>query len=432
MLSKILAFFLAVTTALASCAAVFCTVKAPADDSDFVPVLRFAVMSDTHICAAGDIRCGRIQKILSLAYDDARQDPHYKTLDAAVFAGDLTDDGRADEFIGFQAAVNSVLRKETQCMAVVAQGHDGSALGKRSLSLYEQLSGHPSDYHFVIHGFHFIGVSASKTEGEQYGEYQKTWLREQLAAAAADDAQKPIFVTHHEHVLDTVYGSSESDGWGKDVFRDILNDYPQVVDFSGHSHYPLNDPRSVWQGAFTAVGTGAVYYAEFTVDGETSVHPPKCRQIAQAWIVEVDRANTVRLRGFDALRGTLLCTYYIHDPADASAREYTPAQQQAKASAPVFPNGASLSVRRLPGGRIRVTCPAAESTDGAIVFLYRVHVTDKDGRETYAAYHVNNYWQGQCDQTIAFTVPAEKGCAVSVTAENAYGMRSQALVVPVQ
>lgn len=427
MTTKILAFLLALTTALLSLTARINTVKAPADDSDFVPVVRFVEMSDTHISAVGDVRCGRIQKILSMAYDDARQDPQYTTLDAAVFAGDLTDDGRVDEFIGFTGAVNSALRDETQLLAVVAKSHDGKTMDKKSLSLYEQLTGVPSDYHYVIRGFHFIGISASKTKGEHYSEYQKTWLREQLAAAAADDPNKPIFVTHHEHVLNTVYGSSSLDGWGMDTFLDVLSDYPQVIDFSGHSHYPLNDPRSIWQGAFTAVGTGAVYYAEFTVDQETSVHPEQCKQIAQAWIVEADKENTIRLRGYDALTGTLLCTYYVHDPANADAREYTPAQQQAKASAPVFADGASLSVRRTGGSKYRVSFPAPQSTDGEIVFLYRVRVTDANGQETYKSYKVNNYWRGQCYDTVTMTVQAEKGSTVSVTAENAYGMRTAAL-----
>ena len=432
MLTKILAFLLAVTTAFVLLTAPLNKVKAPADESDFVPVLRFVAMSDTHVSAVGDVRSGRIQKILNMAYDDARNDPQYKTLDAALFAGDLTDDGRADEFIGFKAAVDSVLQAETTFMAVIPINHDGKTMHKKSLPFYEKLTGAPSDFHYVIRGFHFIGISASKTEGERYGEYQKTWLRAQLEAAAADDPQKPIFVMHHEHVLDTVYGSSAFDGWGLDVFRDILSDYPQVVDFSGHSHYPLNDPRSIWQGAFSAVGTGAVYYAEFTVDDDTSVHPEKCRQIAQVWIVEVDAENTVRLRGFDALSGTLLCTYLIHDPANANAREYTPARQQAKASAPVFTGDASLTVRRASRGQFRVSCPAAESTDDEIVFLYRVRVTDASGQETYAAYHVNNYWQGETDETITFTVPAETGSTVSVTAENAYGMQTEALTTTIR
>ena len=430
-MQKLLAVLLSIATFLTALSVSRNTVKAPEDMEDFVPVVRFAVMSDTHIHYVTDVRTKRIQRVLTMAYDDAQRDPNYKTVDAAIFAGDLTDDGRADQFIGFKAAVDSVLQPQTRFMAVVAKSHDGNTMQKGSLSFFESLTGDPTDYHYEIRGFHFIGLSASKTAGEHYSAYQRAWLREQLDIAASDDPNKPIFVTHHEHVLDTVYGSSAFDGWGMDDFKDILSAYPQIVDFSGHSHYPLNDPRSIWQGDFTAVGTGAVYYAELTVDKDRCVHPNDYRQIAQAWIVEVDQKNSVRLRGFDALSGTQLCSYTIHDPANANAREFTDAQQRAESSAPVFDKNAAVSARKLFGG-YSVSVPAAESTDGKIVFVYRVRVTGADGEEKTAQYLVNNYWKADTYKTVSFRVSAQKGDTITVTAENAYGMQSQPLTTVIR
>ena len=37
------------------------------------------------------------------------------------------------------------------------------------------------------------------------------------------------------------------------MVTDTLSAYPNAVAFSGHSHWTLNDERSIWQGAFTAV-----------------------------------------------------------------------------------------------------------------------------------------------------------------------------------
>ena len=431
-MKRVLSFFVALSTFVLSLVAPFNSVKAPEDDEDFAPVLRFVIASDTHIQAVGDVRCHRIQKILSLAYNEAKQDASYNKLDAAVFAGDLTDDGRYDEFVGFRSAVDSVRKKdETQFLAVVAKSHDGNSHGKDSLSAYESLSGMSSDFHTVINGFHFIGLSASKTQGDHYSEYQRVWLAEQLREAAADDPQKPIFVTHHEHVRDTVYGSTVEDGWGIEYFKDIFQQYPQIIHFSGHSHYPINDPRSIWQGAFTAVGTGAVYYAELTVDGENSVHPTHSRSIAQAWIVEVNAQNEVRLKGYDALSGTLLCKYTLHDVANADAREYTPDQQQAKASAPAFAADAKASLVKIPGGKVRVSVPAAESTDGNIIFIYRLTVTDASGNVVDEQKLVNDYWLANSYKTIRMTASAKSGCTVSVIAENAYGMQSAPLTATV-
>lgn len=428
MTKKLISFILSVTTAFLSLFMPAAKTEAPKDTENFIPVIRFAVFSDSHILSIGDTRSRRIQKVMSLAYSDAEQDENYKTVDAAFVAGDLTDYGTAAQFIGFKAAVDSVLKEETVLMPVVAKNHDGYTYSSKSLSLYKDITGFDGDFHNVVNGFHFIGISASKTEGEHYSEYQREWLRKQLLSATADDSQKPIFVMHHEHVSDTVYGSFDVDGWGLDYFKDILCEFPQVVDFSGHSHYPSNDPRSIWQGEFTAVGTGALKYVEFTVDGENKVHPDGYKNIAQMWIVEVDSNNRVRLRNYDALNASLLCEYIIENPADKENRQYTPEQQKNSSCAPAFPENAELKIKKI-AGRYKITVPAAESNDGKIVALYRIFVLDANGEVIDSQYILNNYWLGKTYENVTFKVKANKGAIIKAVAENAYGMQSAALSV---
>ena len=428
MKSIFIKIILALVTAVMTVTAPFNNVKAPEDKSGFVPVIRFTVASDTHIQAAGFERTQRMQKVMSLAYNDAQQDENYKRVDAFLWAGDLTDQGYKVQFLNFLGTVKSMKKDETQLLAVLAKSHDGYTMENGTQEYFTDITGQPTDFHEVINGFHFIGLSASHIKDEHYSTYQREWLKEELAKAAADDPQKPIFVMQHEHVKDTVYGSFEEDGWGMDYFRDILNEYPQIVDFSGHSHYPLNDPRSVWQGEFTAVGTGALKYAEFTVDGERTVHPDGYKKIAQSWIVEVDKDNTVRLRGFDNLTGTLLCEYFIKNPADINARQFTPAQQKSISSAPVFNEGAKLTAKKI-AGKYKITAPAAESTDGFPVFLYRFYIYDKDGNLTETKWVLNNYWKSETYESITEKFEAEKGFTVKFTAENAYGMKSAELEI---
>lgn len=428
MSEKFISVVLSIATAFLSLFVPASQTAAPVDTSGFVPVVRFAVFSDSHVAAIGDTRSRRLQKVMSLAYSDAEQDENYNKLDAALVAGDLTDNGTVAQFIGFKASANSVLKNETVLMPVVAKNHDGYTYSSKSLEVYKNITGFETDFHNVVNGFHFIGISASKIEGEHYSEYQREWLKEELSKAAADDFEKPIFVIHHEHVSNTVYGSYEIDGWGLDYFRDILCEYPQVVDFSGHSHYPLNDPRSIWQGEFTAVGTGALKYAEFTVDGENRVHPENYKKIAQMWIAEVDKDNTLRLRAYDALNGTLLCEYYIDNPADKSNRQYTQEKMEESSSAPKFSDGAEVTVKKI-AGKYKVTVPAAESTDGKIVFLYRISVYGNNGELIDSEYKMNNYWLGKTYDKVTFKVKADKGSVIKVVAENAYGMKSEAISV---
>ncbi len=260
---------------------------------------------------------------------------------------------------------------------------------------------------------------------------QLQWFDEQLADAVADDPDKPIFVSHHEHVLNTVYGSREDLGerWGTPEFYDILAKYPQVVDFSGHSHYPLNDPRSIWQGDFTALGTSTLYYYEFTVDNVKTYHPKNNKNASQYWLVEVDAANRVRLRGYDLIGEAFVCEYIIDTPADKNTFAYTPEKMQASSSPPAFESDAKAKLKNIADS-ISLDLPAAKSTDGKIIFLYRVYVFDESENQ------VGNFWELS---GYYFTPPPSKvnvnigklpkgNYTYKAHAENAYGMQSAPLI----
>ena len=398
------------------------------DIEKFVPAVRFCVASDTHIREDRDYGPERINKVISFARELACRDKNYSSLDAAAFAGDLTDAGREIQFDMFYKAVSDSLGKDTRLLATVAKSHDCNTLGKSALGYYKKITDLPTDFHYTINGFHFIGISTCDEEGIYYNESQREFLKKALDEASADSPEKPIFVFHHEHVKRTVYGSSDFDGWGNDYFSDILFDYPQIIDFSGHSHYPLNDPRSIWQGEITALGTGACFYAEFTVDGERKVRPDGCYEIAQFYLVEADVYNSVRIRGYDALNEALLCEYLIENPASKNARKYVPRMIEAKAKAPHFSEGAEPVIKRCED-KIKITVPQAVSADGGIIFAYRLTAYGKNGEETEVQRIINRYWLGRNAAEIVFEINAENAAEVTITAENAFGMKSDELRV---
>ncbi|MBR3094598.1 MAG: hypothetical protein IKH12_03295 [Clostridia bacterium] len=281
-----------------------------AAEEPFVPVLRFIACSDSHVKADSDRTFDRIGAMLSQAYALADGDSVYSNLDALLMAGDLTHNGTKEEFRKYWNAVSAAKRDETEYLGLVAKNHDGWHMTRKQMrACFSDLTGGTPDFHKVVCGYHFIGLSASDTDGIHYTKAQLSWLREQLDLAVADTPGKPVFFAHHEHNRNTVYGSSTYDGWGVKFFNKILKDYPQVVDFSGHSHYPLNDPRSVWQGDFTAIGTGALFYAEFTIDDDRAYDPPDCEDAGTYWIVEVNEQGDLHLRGFDVDADKLLCEY---------------------------------------------------------------------------------------------------------------------------
>ena len=79
------------------------------------------------------------------------------------------------------------------------------------------------------------------------------------ALMARCDPNRPFFYVQHPHPRDTVYGKC---AWGVDdgTSTRLLSQFPQAVAFSGHSHEPLTNEKSIWRGAFTSVATGSLRY----------------------------------------------------------------------------------------------------------------------------------------------------------------------------
>ena len=410
------------------CLCAFCA-GAANETADFVPVLRFVASSDTHIRENEDMTYNRIGKMMDEVYAVAENDPYYNNVDALLVCGDLTNDGTEAQFKKFQTAIDGALRGDTRFLGVTAMAHDGMGMWRtKMLDLYSELSGNDPDFHVVIGGYHFIGLSVSRDQLEHYDLGQLRWLKKQLDAAVAEDPAKPVFVMHHEHNLDTVYGSTLYDRWGVPYFNAILKKYPQVVDFSGHSHYPLNDPRSIWQGNFTAIGTGGLYYSEFTVDAWRKVRPAGAYDTAACWIVELNAQNDLRLRGLDIEANEFLCEYVLKNPADPANRDYTPAKQKAASSAPVFAEDAALTVT--PGfGSCKVEIPVAASTDGMPVVLYRVTATDSRGCTAAREWVLPQYFRAVDQQSVELELQALAAgdYTIRAVAETAYGVQSAPL-----
>lgn len=376
-----------------------------------------------------DERAGRLRQWIRSVYAHAAQDQSFPNVDALLFAGDLTDHGKREQVEDFWRIVREETRNETQILAVLAKNHDNWTEGRISVKdgmrFFREITGLPTSYRTVIGGCSFIGISTSEQTGVYYDESQYAWLADTLAEAARETPGKPIFVMHHEHVSDTVFGSTKTDGWGMDYFRELFAQYPQVVHLSGHSHYPINDPRSVWQDEFTAVGVGALSYAELTVDGQNKIHPPGCDAIAQGWIVELDAQNRLRLRGYDALSDTLLCEVLLDLSDPPRSFSQTSQTQISRASPPAFPPDSVPDVRH-ENNRITVTFPPAACEDGAPVFLYRVCVAAAD-KTTAHTVALPEYWRAD-PVTPCVTLPAPySDYTVRVTAENAYGMQSKTI-----
>lgn len=110
--------------------------------------------------------------------------------------------------------------------------------------------------HKIINGFDFIALSSNLKHNYDNEDCEK--LRPFLYKAVKRNSKKPIFVITHYHPSRTVEASFGSDG--SEPLRTVLNEYPQVISFSGHTHSPITDERCIWQGEFTAINTSGLSY----------------------------------------------------------------------------------------------------------------------------------------------------------------------------
>ncbi|MBQ6117732.1 MAG: metallophosphoesterase, partial [Clostridia bacterium] len=287
----------------------------------------------------------RLGELFDDSYAYAADSETYKGLDAVIVAGDFATNGKPEEYQLYNSIVDAHIKEGTQTLEVLGN-HEFIAYRDEDASVaydvYKEYVCQDVDRHDVINGYHFIGVSYD--DDGKYFTHKLNWLKKQLDAAVADDPEKPIFVYQHPHPFSTVYGSVN---WGNTGVRSVLELYPQVVDFSGHSHYASSDPRSIWQGSFTAVGTGSLS-AYMSNLNYTSGDEDAPGESGGFWMVEADKDGNVRLRLYDIVNHRFFrnVDYYLTDLNNRFNRPYSWNNSMSRDTAPQFPKNAVVSVTR--------------------------------------------------------------------------------------
>ncbi len=212
----------------------------------------------------------------------------------------------------------------------------------------------------------------------------------------------------------------------------MLNGHTSVVDFSGHSHFPLNDPRSINQASYTSVGCGAM--ARFELDNNYIVgqHPDGYEDAAQICVVEADSDGSVRIRGYDLLSDTYFCDYYIDNVNERSEFPYTFKNMKAHDAAPVFEPDTKTSAHKNDDGEWVISFDEAKAAEGYIVHEYKVVIKDENGKKIFSKNFIDDYYVIDDDNTADFrigsdTLESGKTYTLTVRAESAYHLYSEPL-----
>lgn len=399
-------------------------------NDDFSPVLRFAIASDVHVADSGsNVEEARLEKLFKISYYHSKTSKsNHKTLDAVIFAGDFTDLGTLTSMKKFKSIVDDNIKSETKALISLGN-HEFYTAPQTTEERYKSVFETPVDEHIIIAGFHFIKLSPN---GEYFSEEKLQWLSEELEKATLDTPDRPIFVIQHQHVKGTVYGST---GWGADGLYEILSNYPQVVDFSGHSHFPIQDERSLWQGDFTAIGTGTLSYVEMGLNGVSSnyVFPDGKQGEYKLWertgdsdygvfqIVECDEMGNIRITGYDLSCNQILFERSINAPLKKS-NFITNENKKTTTPIPEFPVHSKCSFSKDDNGDILLTVPRALSD--AYIESYRAEVYTSDGLvQTYYALSGQIFFPHPYKIQIRLAgLDSGKEYTVKIYAVNAYGV----------
>lgn len=392
---------------------------------DFTPILRFIACSDVHLDGNEEqpnaIRLANLIKDM-YKYSELQD---YKTVDALMVVGDFAGGGAESEYATFNKIIKDNIKPQTQVLTVLGnhefieyRDYDPTI----AYNVYKTMISEDVDTDIVINGYHFIGVSYDNNGKTFKGK--TAWLREKLQNATNEDPTKPIFVYQHPSPTLTVYGSIS---WSDLDIKKVLKDFPQVVDFSGHSHYSPSDPRSVWQGEFTAIGCGSLGALMGNlnyIEGDQDA-PGKS---AAAWLVEVDEDGNVRLKLYDVENRIFFKDneYYFSNLNDVTKRDYTWAKQQSLDTSPQFPEKSKVKNTLNDEKETIISFPEAKGYYEAE--NYKITVKNSDDKKVFEKTVISEYVRATDDDVTVNLGKLEKGTyKVIVTAYSPYTKKGETI-----
>lgn len=393
----------------------------PTVSEDFTPAVRFVVFTDTHN------QNERVADCIDTAYSLCDNDEVYKGIDAFFCLGDFTSVGNAPDYDNYIQAINEHVREETPIFTILGN-HEVKS--KDSISLFTEKFGYEPDGVHEINGFSFICFSSYPHITEwTYPHSEIKWLQNSLEEAEQKNAGKPIFVFQHPHNFGTVYGSTV---WCSPQTNRVFDGHNRVVCFSGHSHFPMNDPRSINQATYTNIGCGGMDRFEVDKSYIVGQHPRGYDTAAQFCIVEADNDGSVRVKQFDLNSDTFFNDYYIENVNDTSTYAYTYKNMKAQDTVPSFPENTTVTASKNEDNEWILTFNKADTR--FIIHDYKIVIRDENGKKIYSNTFLNDYYTLTEDSTTYFGIGTDtlengKSYTAELTANSAYHQKNEPLKV---
>ncbi|MEW9700995.1 metallophosphoesterase [Paenibacillus sp. SI8] len=275
------------------------------EETQAAPLFSFSVLSDVHITTWD----GEAQRLLRNALDDHHaMRPDSKLL---VLNGDLTGGDEADyrALLGLlgklpHAPVHATMGNHDyyRMWRTPEGGMDTRKLNpnwssRQAVELFDRMFHYDKPYHeLIVEGYRFLflsgeayrDVDASINENAFLSAEQLAWVKERLDASAATDAGKPVFVFLHQPLPQTLDGTDRELGVVQHKeLRALLDAHPNVIFFSGHTHWNLETTRQVKQLKFLAASSASIRQVW------NAQNEPEVRSISQSLIVDVYKDKVI-------------------------------------------------------------------------------------------------------------------------------------------
>lgn len=336
--------------------------------------LSLAAISDVHIEGSSDAYANKFTSALNqLKVKAAESDAN--GIDGVMVVGDLIQRAEITMAQNFKALYEDVFKPTEVPMIYTIGNHDMNPKYDWTPSTVAQSVAMANTFgdeyfktdidntmrnnyearHCVIGGYHILAVTPNGDQPITYSPNVITWLDQQLDAITKTDPNRYVIVLTHPMIYNTIYGSllGEDGGvwtstlpnyWATRVLTGVLEKYPQVVSFHGHLHFPINDPRSLWQGKWTALGCGSTRYMAIEPAGwegisSTPTVMNDANNFSQGYLVQFDVNGNMRIVKMDFFNnGTIGETYVMQypDAAGANLAKYNNMTRKAANQAPTM------------------------------------------------------------------------------------------------
>lgn len=329
------------------------------------PLLKVGIITDTHV-TPNPASCEWVQK----AWTFFKQ----HKVDLVANCGDIADHHYPQGYRNYRNVINKLFPAGTEKPKelYVYANHDRIDVASvdKAFAAVKKLLQVPNDPYDILKlkGYTFLVVP----QFIDMVRYEKM-----ITDALKADPGKPVFVFDHVPPFATTFNTRT---WGSITRRQLLDKYPQVIVISGHTHNTLFNELCIWQGEFTAVNAGTLYYWGGSLAGSV---PERGKRGTGVLIMEVFKEKILFRRyslldGKEYRQGTPWCVPW---PFKKETAPYNIKHRYARSAAPAFPAGAKVTFvpDGVPFNAVKLQFPAARPD----VFSYTIAIERKNAKNQF-------------------------------------------------